>query len=45
MFGKLVGKKGRPKVSLTGSGISFDVGRNETVLEAALKAGIAYPHD
>lgn len=45
MFGKLFGKKGRPKVSLTGSGIAFDVGRNETVLEAALKAGIAYPHD
>ncbi len=44
MLRKLFAKKAARKVTLQ-SGITFEVGRNETVLEAALKAGIAYPHD
>lgn len=44
MFRKLFAKKPPAKVSLN-DGPSFEVGRNETVLEAALKAGVAYPHD
>lgn len=44
MFRKLFAKKAARKVELV-DGPSFEVGRNETVLEAALKAGIAYPHD
>jgi len=44
MFRKLFAKKASAKVALSG-GPTFEVGRNETVLEAALKAGIAYPHD
>jgi p-cymene monooxygenase electron transfer component len=44
MFRKLFAKRALAKVALSG-GPTFEVGRNETVLEAALKAGIAYPHD
>lgn len=44
MFRKLFAKKAPAKVALLGGPI-FEVGRNETVLEAALKVGIAYPHD
>lgn len=45
MFSKWFAKRPLPKVSIADSGLSYEVGRNETVLEAALKAGIAYPHD
>lgn len=45
MFRKLFAKKADAKVLLPDAGVTFTVGRNETVLEAALKAGIAYPHD
>ena len=45
MFRKLFAKKPLPKVFIPEADIAFDVGRNETVLEAALKAGFAYPHD
>lgn len=44
MFRKLFAKKAARTVGLV-DGPSFEVERNETVLEAALKAGIAYPHD
>ncbi|MES2300578.1 MAG: 2Fe-2S iron-sulfur cluster binding domain-containing protein [Pseudomonadota bacterium] len=45
MFRKLFAKKADAKVLIRDAGVAFEVGRNETVLEAALKAGIAYPHD
>lgn len=45
MFRKLFAKKTPRKVCIPDAGVTFDVSRNETVLEAALKAGIAYPHD
>lgn len=45
VFRKLFAKKADFTVSIAESGESFAVGRNETVLEAALKARIAYPHD
>lgn len=45
MFKKLFAKKPLSKVTIRESDVTFEVGRNETVLEAALKAGIAYPHD
>lgn len=45
MFSKLFGKKSPPRVTLEPSGTAFEVGRNKTVLEAALEQGIAYPHD
>lgn len=45
MFRKLFAKKAPARVSITGLDSVIEVGRNETVLEAALKAGIAYPHD
>lgn len=45
MFGKLFSRRPLPSVSIVESGSVFTVGRNETVLEAALKADISYPHD
>ncbi|MFN4134698.1 MAG: 2Fe-2S iron-sulfur cluster-binding protein [Novosphingobium sp.] len=45
MFSRWFAKRPPPKVSIPESGLGFEVGRNETVLEAALKSGIAYPHD
>lgn len=42
---KLFGKKPLRRVRLAGTEHEFEVGRNETVLESALKAGLAYPHD
>ena len=41
----LFGKSPPKKVDLTPSGDSFTVDRDETVLERALKEGLAYPHD
>lgn len=45
MLKKLFGKKPPKTVTLQDLGTSFEVGRNKTVLESALEAGIAYPHD
>lgn len=45
MLKGLFKKKPARRVRLTASGQEFEVGRNETVLESALAAGIAYPHD
>lgn len=45
MFRKLFAKKPLSRVAIPAAAVDFEVGRNETVLEAALKAGIAYPHD
>lgn len=45
MFRKLFAKKPDATVAIVDSALEFSVGRNQTVLEAALKAGIAYPHD
>jgi p-cymene monooxygenase electron transfer component len=45
MLKKLFARKPLPKVELVPSGDRFEVGRNQTVLECALAAGIAYPHD
>jgi p-cymene monooxygenase electron transfer component len=42
---RLFGEKGPYGVTLTPSGQTFEIPRGETVLERALKAGIAYPHD
>jgi p-cymene methyl-monooxygenase electron transfer component len=42
---KLFSRKPLPVVELVPSGESFEVGRNQTVLESALARGIAYPHD
>ncbi len=33
------------RVSLVPSGLEFEIGSGETVLETALKKGVAYPHD
>ena len=45
MFKKLFAKRADPRVELVPGGEAFTVGRSQTVLESALKAGIAYPHD
>jgi p-cymene methyl-monooxygenase electron transfer component len=45
LFGKLFSGSGPRHVDLQPSGTRFEVGRGETVLETALKKGIAYPHD
>lgn len=45
MLKKLFARKPLPKVELVPSGDLFEVGKNQTVLECALAAGIAYPHD
>lgn len=45
MLRKLFSRKAPAKVELVPSGNRFEVGRNQTVLESALAAGIAYPHD
>ncbi|MES2492567.1 MAG: 2Fe-2S iron-sulfur cluster binding domain-containing protein [Pseudomonadota bacterium] len=45
MFKKLFGKRPDARVELVPGGQDFTVGRNQTVLESALAAGIAYPHD
>ncbi len=45
MFKKLFAKRTDPQVELVPGGERFAVGRSQTVLESALKAGIAYPHD
>jgi p-cymene monooxygenase electron transfer component len=42
---KLFGEKAPHAVTLRPGGRSFEIPRGETVLERALKAGIAYPHD
>lgn len=42
---KLLGERQPKKVTLQPSGATFEVGANETILERALKEGIAYPHD
>ncbi|HMO67718.1 MAG TPA: 2Fe-2S iron-sulfur cluster binding domain-containing protein [Novosphingobium sp.] len=45
MLKKLFSRKPPRTVELLPSGERFAVGRNQTVLECALAAGIAYPHD
>lgn len=45
MLKKLFGKKPLRSVELRPSGHRYEVERNHTVLESALKQGIAYPHD
>lgn len=45
MFRKLFAKRANPRVTLVPGGDSFEVGRNQTVLESALNKGLAYPHD
>lgn len=45
MFKKLFGKRTDARVQLVPGGQKFTVGRNQTVLESALAAGIAFPHD
>jgi p-cymene monooxygenase electron transfer component len=45
MLRKLFAKRPAPRVTLQPDGRSFEVGRNQTVLEKALAEGIAYPHD
>jgi p-cymene methyl-monooxygenase electron transfer component len=45
MLKKLFAKRAAPRVTLQPGGASFEVGRNQTVLESALAQGIAYPHD
>lgn len=45
MLKKLFSRKPLAQVELSPSGQSFAVARNHTVLESALAAGIAYPHD
>ncbi len=45
MLKKLFAKKPLRRVRIAGSDVEFEVGRNQTVLESALAAGLAYPHD
>ena len=44
MFG-LGKKKGPQEVSLNSGEYSFDVEPDQNILDAALKAGVAFPHD
>lgn len=45
MLRKLFARKPLSRVHLNGGAAEFEVGRNMTILESALAAGIAYPHD
>ena len=45
LFRSLFGGASAKRVTLAPSGIGFDVGKGETVLETALKRGVPYPHD
>ncbi|MEY2942261.1 MAG: hypothetical protein RLY97_275 [Pseudomonadota bacterium] len=45
MLKKLFARKAPHRVRVAETDIAFDVGRNKTVLEAALESGISYPHD
>jgi p-cymene methyl-monooxygenase electron transfer component len=45
LLSKLFGKAPGRVVSLESAGRNFNVSAGETVLESALKAGLAYPHD
>jgi p-cymene monooxygenase electron transfer component len=45
MLKKFFSRRGPHRVDLRPGGASFTVGRSQTVLECALAAGIAYPHD
>jgi p-cymene monooxygenase electron transfer component len=45
MLKKLFARRPLPNVEIVPSGATFTVGRNQTVLESALAAGIAWPHD
>ncbi len=45
MFRKLFGKRPDARVQLVPGNQEFTVGSNQTVLESALAAGIAFPHD
>lgn len=45
LFKSLFGGSAPKHVVLSPSGTEFDVDKGETVLETALKRGIAYPHD
>ncbi|MCP5379946.1 MAG: 2Fe-2S iron-sulfur cluster binding domain-containing protein [Novosphingobium sp.] len=45
LFKKIFGKKPNKRVTLSGTDITFEVGRNQTILEAALAQKYAFPHD
>ena len=45
MLKKLFGRKALHRVSIAGGDVSFEVGRNKTVLESALESGLSFPHD
>ena len=45
MFKSLLRKKPLARVTLLPGEASFEVGRNKTILESALEAGIKFPHD
>jgi len=45
IFKSLFGGSAAKRVQVTPGEITFEVGRDETVLESALTQGLAYPHD
>lgn len=45
LFGRLFGSSGPKEVEVSPSGERFIVAANQTILEAALEQGLAYPHD
>lgn len=45
MFKNLFAKKPNKRVRISGTEIDFEVGKNQTVLEAALAQGFEFPHD
>jgi p-cymene monooxygenase electron transfer component len=45
LFKKLFAKKPNKRVTISGTSIDFEVGKNQTVLEAALAQGFEFPHD
>ena len=45
MFRKIFGKKPDKRVHISGTDVEFEVGRNQTILEAALAQKLSFPHD
>lgn len=45
MLSRIFGKRPPKTVRLSGTDTAFEVGRNQTILEAALQQGLDYPHD
>lgn len=45
MLRKLFAKRPPPVVRINPSGATFEVGKNQTILECALAGGLNYPHD